>query len=421
MSCERNKDHVRRSYHETVDEGNREIYMRHIIETERVDIFDVNMMIVMQLRLNAEAGLEELRKAFDGACAVHEVLHSKVVIEASGDAYYVDNDEPQNSFTQTESDLRELIYQNERRRFRIEKGEFIRGFSSPDGLIFMMHHLGGDGKSLLYFIESFMRILSGEECEAVPFRNLTLADLPPKSRLPVLYDVLIKIWNRKWQRIKRSFDIHDLDEAFSAFWKEHKTGVEIKRYEKNELEDMLRQAKKAGVSLTAYLITEWIKDAGKETDIGLAVGGREDGNRSMGNQATGISVQYRYRTNRSFEENAREVHRRMLKKLSDERYLYFVLQFMGKLDPTLKDAMNMERSGYFTSAVSSKVAGLLGYGDKVRDISITNLTKADIPLKYGRYSIEDIVFVPPVVSYGKNIIGIVTAGDVMNIARHVYT
>ena len=145
------------------------------------------------------------------------------------------------------------------------------------------------------------------------------------------------------------------------------------------------------------------------------MGGREDGNRSLGNQATGISVQYRYRTNR------REVHRRMLKKLSDERYLYFVLQFMGKLDPTLKDAMNMERSGYFTSAVSSKVAGLLGYGDKVRDISITNLTKADIPLKYGRYSIEDIVFVPPVVSYGKNIIGIVTAGDVMNIARHVYT
>ena len=44
--------------------------------------------------------------------------------------------------------LEELIYENERRRFRIEDGEFIRGFLSHDGIVFMMHHLGGDGKYL---------------------------------------------------------------------------------------------------------------------------------------------------------------------------------------------------------------------------------------------------------------------------------
>ena len=93
---------------------------------------------------------------------------------------------------------------------------------------------------------------------------------------------------------------------------------------------------------------------------------------------------------------------------------------MGRLDPTLTDALNMERAGYFESRTSSRAADAMGYGDKTKDISITNLTRADIPLEYGPYRIEDIVFIPPIVSYGRNVIGIVTAGDTMNVVRHVY-
>ena len=110
----------------------------------------------------------------------------------------------------------------------------------------------------------------------------------------------------------------------------------------------------------------------------------------------------------------------MKKKLTSNTYRYFVLKFMGSMDPTLKDTLNLERSGYFSSKHTSKIAEVLGYGKKVKDLSITNLTKADIPLIYGEYEIKEIVFIPPVISYGKNIIGIVTTGDVMNITRHTY-
>ena len=142
------------------------------------------------------------------------------------------------------------------------------------------------------------------------------------------------------------------------------------------------------------------------------------GNRSMGNQATGISFQYRYNKSVSFEENARKIQKLMKRKLEDKRRLYLVLLFMGKLDPTLVDALSLEHAGYFSSNLSKKVAELLGYGSKVKDISLTNLTRVDIPTVYGDHKIEELVFVPPVVSYGKNIIGIVTANDVMNIAVH---
>ena len=212
----------------------------------------------------------------------------------------------------------------------------------------------------------------------------------------------------------------DMDNAYSGFWKDHKAKVEMKRYSKDDVENFVKNAKAAGVSLTAYIITDMIKDSDRAMDVGLAVDGRLDGNRSMGNQATGISIKYKYDPGKPFEENARAVFKAMKKKLDDRRSRYLVLQFMGLLDPTLKDSLNLVHAGYFNSGISNKVAEMLGYGDKVKDISITNLTRADIPLEYDGFNIREIVFVPPVVSYAKNVFGIVTTGDVMTVARHIY-
>ncbi len=393
--------------------------MKVKIETERVDLFDVSIVITMCVNLEKEVLFSELKTAFDKACKLHGVLKSKVIIEPDGEAYYVDNDVISSSFSMTGLSLYELIYENERNRFRIEEGEFIRAFLSPDGLVFMMHHLGGDGKSLLYFIETFMNCLAGNECNELLFRNLGLSDLPGDVRIPFFYKLLTKSWNHRWSSQKKVFDYSDMDEAYTKFWKEHRSVTEIKRYEKDELEALMKRVKDSGVTLTSYLITDMIKDSDKKNDIGLAVDGRTDKNRSMGNQATGISVEYRYDKSRSFEENAKAVHTLMQKKLSDDIYRYFVLGFMGLLDPTLKDALNLEHAGCFSSKVSKQVADLLGYGEKVKDISITNLTRADISLEYGDHRIKDIAFIPPVVSYAKNVIGIVTAGDVMTVSRHI--
>lgn len=394
--------------------------MRYPIVTERADLFDVSIVITMLVNIDPMPSYGKLCDAFYKACSCHEVLNSRVVIEDSGEAFYVDNDEPLNSITKTDLSVAELINDNEGRRFKIENGEFIRAFLSPDGLVIMMHHLGGDGKSLLYFIETLMKCVEGEPCERVPFRNLSLDDLPEGSTMPFFYSVLTDSWNRKWKRESRVFDYKIMDKAYDEYWSDHKTKIEVKEYKGESLQKMLTASKNAGVSLTSYLITGMIKDDPKKLDIGLAVDGRSDGNRSMGNQATGISVTYRYNAGKSFEDNCREVHKIMRKKLDNDKYRYFFLRFMGKLHSTLKDALNLEHAGVFTSSVSSKVADLLGYGDKVKDISITNLTRADICLDYGEFKISRITFIPPVVSYAKNVFGIVTAGDVMTVVRHVY-
>ena len=392
--------------------------MRYRIETERTDLFDPSIVITMALRINEDVPADTLRYAFDRACSLHEVLNSRVEIEPSGEAYYVTCDNPRNTFSETELTLSGLINDNEKRRFRIEEGEFIRGFKTDEGIIFMMHHLGGDGKSLLYFIETFMRCLNGEKCGRVPFRNLTLDNLPEESRLSHMHEWLLRIWNGRWKREKRVFGFSDMDAAYREFWQRHDSVVDIKRYEKTELESLISEAKNAGVTLTSYLIAGMLRDKVHKADIGLAVDGRTDDNRSMGNQATGISLQYRYNKKISLEDNARNIQRLMKRKLADRKRLYLVLQFMGRLDPALVDALNLEHAGYFSSRTSGTVAGYLGYGSKVKDLSITNLTRADIPLEYGRFKIEELLFVPPVVSYGRNVTGIVTVGSVMNVVTH---
>jgi hypothetical protein len=394
--------------------------MRYKIETERENLFDVNMVIAMRVRLEGEVIFDKLEKAFYGAVAAYEILNSKVIIEDDGNAYYVDCNEPSSSFSKSELRFEELINANEKVRFRIENGEYIRGFLSPDGLVFLMHHMGGDGKSLLYFIETFMRILSGEDPAFVPFTNLTVEDLPEDSRLPYLYRLFVSSWNRRWLKMKRVFTFNDLDGSFNDFWSKHNTKTVVEDYDKERLEDLLARSKEAGCSLTSYLVALWIKDIPHKADVGFAVDGRLNDARVMGNFATGIHINYRYDSGKSTGENARKINALMKKKLSDPRFRYSVLHLIGGFDPTLIDTLSLEAAGAFHTRETARFADIMNYGKKKKDLSITNLMRADIRTDYGDYRIKDIAFVPPVVSYGKNLIGIITVNDKMIVTMHVY-
>lgn len=85
-----------------------------------------------------------------------------------------------------ESSWRQILKREEKIRFKIEEGEFLKAFCyemNEEGcsIIFLMHHLGGDGKSLVYFIESFMKALSGDKLE---FSNIRLIGLKRFDVIP---------------------------------------------------------------------------------------------------------------------------------------------------------------------------------------------------------------------------------------------
>ena len=428
---------------------------RVYIETERQDLFDVSIVIAMRLHISGNVTESAIRMAFENAVRSHEILSTKVVIDAEGKAYYekLEKENSANKLADSDSasssnkiffevnDWQSIIHREEKKRFKIEEGEFIRGFVYESGsdesgeganILFMMHHLGGDGKSLVYFIETFMKCLAEEGTKDVlEMRTIPAGDISDKALKDRVGPLALvpKIYNKKWlkemdskeeagKNAKRVFTFSDLDEAYDEYWKDRES--EIKEYiiAPETMTKVLEKCKEWKIGFTAYFTTAFLRRMARKLDIGYAVDAREDGNKSMGNQATGISIKYAYNYDKSFRKNAEKVQSLMSNKLEDDGARNFILPFMAAFEPTLVDAINLEHAGAFRSKTSKSLANMLGYGKKTKDLSITNLTKLDIPDTYGSLKLDYFSFIPPVVSYGRNIIGLSTLGDCTVLTIH---
>ena len=388
------------------------------IETERADLFDINMIITMEVKTIGSYTKEKINEAFNKVVKSFEILNTKIIIDKDGNAFYKENDLHNNTVTFTKNNLEELINEQEKIRFKLEDGEYLRLFVNQNTFTFMLHHLGGDGKSLLYFIENFFKAINNEEVEYKKIKLLTKDTMPKNSSLPLIIKLYANNFNKKWKKEKQIFTFEDLDKSFNLFWKNHKTKIEI---ETPKIDEILKECKKNNIGYTSYDIAQRLKETNTIQDVGLAVDARLDKNRTMSNQATGISIKYKYDKNKSLIDNAKIINKLIRKKLNNIKFKYFILNFMSLFDPTLIDAVNLNYTGYFKSKTSSILASILGYGNKTKDLSITNLTKADIKTEYGEYKIEEITFVPPVVSYGKNIVGLITTNDKLISTRHYYS
>ncbi|MEE1078068.1 MAG: hypothetical protein UIC64_03335 [Agathobacter sp.] len=397
---------------------------REYISTERADLFDVNMMILMSIDVIGCVEDSQIMQAFHNAVNTHEIFGTKVVIDEKGNAYYEPCNRKNNTLRFCDQSMSEILNEQEKIRFRIEAGEFLRAFVRRNQkgftITFLLHHLAGDGKSLCYFMESFMMSLADQELKYIPMKHIIVEELMPRSKMPFIYKLFVKYYNDKWKKEKKIFDFSDIDNSFKQFWEKHKTVVETRIIGESELLSMKNMCHDNHIGLTSFLIADHIKNTIGAQNIGLAVDGRLDGNRCMGNQATGISIKYKYRRNKDIICNAKKIDHAIKKKLTNVQYKYFIRHLMAAFDGTLIDAVNLEYSKSFTSTVSKKLATVLGYGEKTKDLSISNLTTIDIPTRYGEFSIDNVTFVPPVVSYGKNIIGIITSNDKMIISRHYY-
>ncbi len=390
--------------------------MKHEIIYERGDLFDVNMIVMISIRIKGTPSEAEIADAFSNAVGVNEILLSKVVIENDGRAFYVDNDSPKSFIRKADDELDTIRKREERIRFKVDEGEFIRAYYETENdettIMFLMHHLAGDGMSLQYFIEDFMTFLSGGTKE---FKEIRTAET--KDNLDPISRGIIKHYNRKWR--DRVFSFDDMEKAYEFYWKDKTTIIDTQVIEKEEMDEILAECHKAGVRFTSYFTAKLIKDEKGMMDVGYAMDYRHDKNRSMGNQASGLSVRYKYSPSKSIMDNAGAIQKMFDKKIEDHKKGSYILNFVAGFKPTIHDAVNLEHAGTFHDKVSYSLAKLMGYVVKTKDYSITNLTVADIPLHYGNYEITEMTFAGPVVSYGKRIFSVITCNGKTVITEHV--
>lgn len=397
--------------------------MKKYILSERVNLFEPNDYITMIVNVTGDVKEQEIVRAVNAAYSQNETTMSKVVLESDGEAYYEKMNQTGCKIYINHKSWRDIVNECEKKPFEINKGEFIRTYINAQDnecmLTIIAHHLVGDGKSLLIFIQDVMNNLAERKVTYKPMMSMDHKFLDEKLKFPFSIRMYIKNVNKKWNRKGTSFNWEDYYNVHEKYWKNHSSDIRIKTYTKTDLQRMKKCANDIGVTLNSYFITQLLKKYYKCKVVGIPISVRE-GDLSMSNQTSGISIKYKYKNNKTFEENARNVHKKIYKEISSNFKRYFVLSFTADLIPTLIDSVLLYAHGCYKNAFSKKMSKVMFYtGKNVIDLGVTNLTRIDIPCDYEKYKIDNIIFIPPKVSYAKNIIGISTFEDTLNVSYHL--
>jgi NRPS condensation-like uncharacterized protein len=397
--------------------------MVNMLRSERYHLFMPDINVVMKVDIGGNPDIEALKKAIESAVNANEVFTFKITVLDNGDAVYERIGKPIYSVEISNKSWTEVIRENESRIFNLSEGELVRFFiltgEEDIQLLIVAHHLAGDGKSVSYLIEDIMLSLTGKELNFKPMDFTATKEFPKGSGLNPLMKLGIKIYNRKWLKSGRIFSYSDYEKMFNSFWKQRKTYICYGQLSGEELQVISKTANAYGVSVNSLITTAFARAYGKKADIGLAVSIRKKAYRGMGNYASGISILYTYDECKSLKENSQAVHKLIYKKLSKDKSKYFLLHFLESLEPTLLDSACMSTFGGYNNKTAKNFAYMMGYDGYPKDISITNLTRLDIRQNYGKYSIKNFIFTPPIVANGLRVIGIASLCESVSFTMHV--
>lgn len=394
--------------------------MKKYIRSERANLFEPNVYISMIVKMSTNLQSEEIEQAVYKAYESNEATMSKIVMEENGDAYYEKMESSGCKFIIDSCSWKELLHQSEKRPFALNEGELVRTFLTKENeqliLLIHAHHLVGDGQSVLILLND---IVNGMNKQSLTYKTMLSVDgnfLEKRAKLGIGTKLYIKRNNQKWRKNAKAFTWDDYYSIHTKYWNKYASEIDWITYDIKELKAKCPK----GITINSYMITELLKEHQECQVVGIPVSIRED--KGMSNQTSGIAVKYKYNSKKSFEINVNQVHKAIYKKLKNRDMRYFILLFMEQLYPSLIDAVLLQSHGCYENELTEKLAKVMGYiGDGGRDLGVTNLNKIHIPNAYARFVIEDILFVPPKVSYAKKVIGISTYGDKLTVCYHKMT
>ena len=387
--------------------------MKKYIRSERANLFEPNVYIGMVVKLSGSPETEDIRRAVEEAYRANEATMSKIVLAPNGDAWYEKMERTGCAFAPTPLPWQEILRQSQQQPFALAQGELVRIFlSEEDGqkvLTIHAHHLVGDGKSILVLLQDIVSSLAHQRLRYKPLLSVDREFLQKRARLYFGTAAYIQGVNRKWKKAGTAFTWENYASVHQRYWSRNVSDI---TYETFDLDTVKAQCPQ-GVTLNSFLIAKLLRDHPDCKVVGIPVSIREDD--GMSNQVSGIAVKYGYDSNCSFEANARQLHKAIGRKLGSKRMKYFILSFMERLCPSLIDGVLLQTHGCCHNPLAEKMAQVMGYlGDGGRDLGVTNLGQIDIP--GGR--IQDILFIPPKVSYTKKVVGISSFNGKLTVCHH---
>lgn len=390
--------------------------MNEII-VERPNLFEPNVYISVCVEMSGKFSTNNLIAAIKSAYEANEATMSKIVLKQDC-CYYEKLSVTGCKIEIIKDDWLEVVKRKEKEVFSIDKGELVRTFIIPlkdkAQILIMAHHLVGDGKSVIYFVKDIMNALSGKPLTYKPLTLATKESLPRKG-LSLSAKFFSRYCKYKWKT--RTFSWQDYYDLHDSYWQNNTSDICYEILSAEKTQTIIEQSKQIGCSVNSFLVTEFLRKFQKRCEIGIPVSIRQNQNESMSNLVSGIKINHKYNDKKSFPENALRVHRKINQVLCKKKF--FVLLFLSEFPATLIDAVLLNKYKLYSNSLAQKTAEIMGYSEtKVRDLGISNLGILDIPALYEFCKIENIIFVPPAVSYSHNVIGVSTINGRMTISYH---
>jgi len=368
----------------------------------------------------------DLYHAIQKAAYKHEIFSNKIIIDKNGDSFFVPI--PQSNITlkkinsNGEDGLNQFIKEQQRIPFDFVNGELVRFFYLADKektkLLIVANHLAGDGMSIIFLIRDIMTALNNPNATE-DIQSLQLMEdfgYPRDSNLKPILRFLLRQMNRQWNNDKKIFSYEEYLDMFHTYWKDTQIEIINATICGLDLKNLLSKCKKMEITINSAITAAFLFSL--HTDkIGMPVNVRPKSYEGMGNYASGISVKYRWDDKKPFWSNAGSVHKIIYKKLSNNRKKYHVLQSLREIEPTLIDAVYFCKYAGFHNKTALRTLKIFNYSEeKQLEMGITNLAKPGIPSTYGKYSINSIEFVPPLIPVNKTVLGVVTIDNTMTIS-----
>ena len=382
---------------------------------ERAYVFMPNAYVIMKVNLLGNPSKDIVKDAIIKSINTNEILKCKIVIKNNGQVVYEKMDRAKISFTVSNKHWGEIIKEQEKIRYRIEDGELIRFFfiQSEYGteLLIISHHLAGDGKSITILLEDILKAMNGKKLRNKTLNVLQTKDIFEKCKLSLPLRLYINHINQKWIKCNKRFSILEANEVFGNYWKDKEPILLTIEFKETETKEIIDRCIDMDISVNSYLMTMILRSYNKNANIGFAIDIRNKNQKSMGNNASGANFKYKNDFNKSFEDNAKCVNDISKKLISSYKKRLFMIQVMATIDGSLLDSACVEAYTNFSSKISRGLCHLIGYDGNPRDLSTSNLKDVTINEEYGAYSMDHLLFIPPVIPCGKRLFGIVTFND----------
>lgn len=408
--------------------------MKYYLNLERPHLMNPTMNVIIKADFKGQFQEDIFCNAVEKLSDAYSILRATVQMDEEGRAYFLAASAKKVPIEILEGGaLFDKLIQNENEKpFHLTTDSLLRVFVIPApcafSVIFVSHHLLGDGKSNLLLMEALCKAYKGDEIPYVGIRLLKgREDFPKDSEPSKITKLYLGNMNKAWRKSPVVFSFADYEKMFHAYHKEREVALYSMTLNAVELRKLSYDCKKARITINSAVVAAFLY-AKKELSerqkdhldkVGIAVDVRKelkfDASMLIGNYASAVSIEQGDIKNEEFDKFVVRIHNKLKKKINNSKSRWLCLQAFDWLDGTLMDSAYYGIEKEIQNKASKRYQKMMSYNGKPEELGITNLGKVTMQMPQG-LELESIVFVPPA-SPGNDItVGIATYQGVMRLA-----